>query len=166
MTHIFVWKRIRVLLAIVALLALVLVPSVVNGTLAGWNDDKSSTGEFTAGSLNISNLTCTDNSGLLGLGGDQLKLDWTKPANSGSTQLQYTVTVVRTPLIGSAETTTHITESTTYTYTDKRLTLVSLPRYSLTVQANPVGGWTGAAQTVNGRGANLLGIGLVLRCRS
>lgn len=159
-------RRLHALIAGLALVMLVVALSAVKPTMAGWKSSDQARGSFAAGSLTISNLRCTDNSVLLGLGGDQLKLDWNRPQISTALQLDYTVTVVRTPLVGSPSTETFSTQNTTYTYRDTKLSLVSLPSYKMTVQAKPVGGWTGASMTVNGYGVNLLGIGVVLRCRA
>lgn len=159
-------RRFQTLIAGLALVLLVVALSAVKPTMAGWKSSDQAKGSFAAGSLTISNLKCTDNSVLLGLGGDQLKLDWDRPQVSNALQLEYTVTVVRTPLVGAPKTATFSTQNTTYTYRDTKLSLVSLPTYKLTVQAKPVGTWTGAPLTVNGSGINLLGIGVVLRCRA
>ena len=159
-------RRFQALIAGLALVVLVVALSAVKPTMAGWKTSDEARGSFAAGSLTISNLTCTDNSVLLGLGGDQLKLDWNRPQVSNALQLEYTVTVVRTPALGAPSTATFSTQNTTYTYRDTKLSLLSLPTYKLTVQAKPVGGWTGASMTVNGYGVNLLGLGVVLRCRA
>lgn len=159
-------RRLQALIAGLALVMLVVALSAVKPTIAGWKSSDDARGAFAAGSLKISNLRCTDNSVLLGLGGDQLKLDWDRPQVSNGLQLEYTVTVVRTPLLGAPSTSTFSTQNTTYTYRDTKLTLLSLPTYKMTVQAKPVGGWTGGSMVVNGYGVNLLSIGLVLRCRA
>lgn len=159
-------RRFRALIAGLALLLLVLSLSGVRSTMAGWTSSDEATGSFEAGSLNISNLKCTDNSVLLGLGGDRLKLDWDRPQVSNTLQVEYTVTVTRDSLLSTPVTTTYTTQDTTYTYRDARLTLLSLPTYKLTVQSKPVGGWTGKSMTVNGSGMNLVSLGLVLRCRA
>ncbi|SMX85341.1 SipW-cognate class signal peptide [Brevibacterium sp. 239c] len=159
-------RRVRALIAGFALVMLVLGLSGVRSTTAAWTDKDEATGSFSAGSLKIRDLTCTDNSGLLGLGGDQLKLDWKRPQISDSVQLAYTVTVIRTPLLSSPSTTTYTTEETTLTYRDTKLSLLSIPTYTLTVQAKPIGEWSGSAATVKGHGINLATLGLVLRCNS
>jgi hypothetical protein len=81
MTRIFSWKRIRIVLAAVALLAIVLVPSVVNGTVAGWKDAEKGAGEFTAGKVPAPVLTkrCQYQPGILGLGA-RVEIYWQIPA--------------------------------------------------------------------------------------
>lgn len=159
-------RRCQALVAGLALIMLVVALSAVKPTMAGWKSSDQARGSFAAGSLTISNLRCTDNSVLLGLGGDQLKLDWDRPQVSTALQLEYTVTVVRTPLVGAPSTSTFSTQNLTYTYRDTKLSLLSLPTYKMTVQAKPVGAWTGGSTAVNGYGLNLLSLGLVLRCRA
>lgn len=158
-------RRFQSLIAGLALVMLVVALSAVKPTMAGWKSSDEARGSFAAGSLKISNLKCTDSSVLLGLGGDQLKLDWDRPQVSSALQLEYTVTVVRTPRMGAPSTATFSTQNTTYTYRDTRLSLLSLPTYTLTVQAKPVGAWAGVSMTVNGYGASLVGLG-ALRCRA
>lgn len=74
------WRRARLLLAVVALLALVAGPVAVNGTLAGWNDEKISQGAFTAGKVPAPVLTakCQYRYPLLGYG--RVEIFWRLPA--------------------------------------------------------------------------------------
>ncbi len=80
MTRTFSWNRLRVVLAVVALLAIVLVPSAVNGTVAGWKDADSSEGAFQAGTVPTPVLTrnCAYIS-VLGLGA-RVRVYWKPPA--------------------------------------------------------------------------------------
>lgn len=75
------WGRVRILLAALALLALVLGPAAVNGTLAGWTDSKVSQGAFTAGKVPAPELTgnCRFRPGLLGIGAS-VRVFWKPPA--------------------------------------------------------------------------------------
>ncbi|WP_166969999.1 hypothetical protein [Brevibacterium atlanticum] len=80
MTRTVSWKRVRIVLAVVALSAIVLVPSVVNGTVAGWKDDETSAGQFKAGTVPAPVLTrdCTYIPGVLGLGA-RVRIFWKPP---------------------------------------------------------------------------------------
>ncbi|WP_432790991.1 hypothetical protein QYM46_04245 [Brevibacterium sp. K11IcPPYGO002] len=147
-------------MAVVALLALVAGPVAVNGTLAGWTDSKTSQGELNAGSLDISDLRCTDNSVLLTLLGSELRLDWSPPAQVGEVQIVYKVTVVKRRLLTST-TYEYTTTDTTITFKDP--SLLNISTYEMTVQAMPVGNWAGNSMTVNGHGVTLV-VGLALRC--
>lgn len=154
------WKRARLLLVVATLLALVLGPAAVDGTLAGWTDSKDSEAEFRAGALDISDLKCSDNSVLLNLLGSELKLDWQPPAQTGGMRITYKVTVVKRRLLTS---TTYDFTTTDTTITFKDPSLLNISTYEMTVQAMPVGNWTGNSMTVNGRGVTIL-LGLALRC--
>lgn len=74
------WKRARLLLAVVALLALVAGPVAVNGTLAGWSDERQSEGSFAAGKVPAPTLTkrCEFIPGILGLGA-RVRVHWKLP---------------------------------------------------------------------------------------
>lgn len=74
------WKRARLLLAVVALLALVLGSAAVNGTLAGWTDSKESHGEMAAATVPAPELTqdCRYRPGLLGIGAS-VRIFWRLP---------------------------------------------------------------------------------------
>ena len=76
----FSWKKARLFLAVVALLALVAGPVAVNGTLAGWNDTKESHGELIAATVPAPGLTqdCQFRPGLLGLGA-RVRIFWKLP---------------------------------------------------------------------------------------
>lgn len=154
----FSWKRTRLLLAVVALLALVAGPAAVNGTLAGWTDSKMSRGEFQAGSLNISDLKCSDNSVILTLLGTELQLDWEPPAGVESGRLTYEVTVVKRYLLTS-ETFKYETSDESFVYKETA-GLLNLATYEMTVRAKSVGQWSGQPMTVNGYALTRL----ILRC--
>ncbi|WP_161792699.1 SipW-dependent-type signal peptide-containing protein [Brevibacterium linens] len=147
-------------MAVVALLALVAGPSAVNGTLASWSDSEASQGEFQAGSLNISDLKCSDNSVLLNLLGSELKLDWQPPPQVGEMKITYKVTVVKRRLLTS---TTYEFTTTDTSITFKDPSLLNISTYEMTVQAMPVGNWTGNSMTANGHGVTIV-LGLALRC--
>lgn len=152
------WRRARLLLAVVALLALVASPAAVNGTLAGWNASKTSRGEFQAGSLNISDLKCSDNSMILTLLGTELRLDWDPSAGVESSGLTYEVTVVKRYLLTS-ETFRYETDDDYFVYKETA-GLLNLATYEMTVRAKPVGQWGGQSMTVTGYALTRL----ILRC--
>ncbi len=74
------WKRARLLLGVVALLALVAGPVAVNGTLAGWTDSKTSQGDLSAAKIPAPELTqdCQFRPGVLGLGA-RVRIFWRLP---------------------------------------------------------------------------------------
>ncbi|SDT10554.1 hypothetical protein SAMN04489752_3370 [Brevibacterium siliguriense] len=74
------WRRARLLSAVVALLALVAGPAAINGTLAGWDDEKQSVGSFAAGKVPAPTLTkrCEYIPGILGLGA-RVRVHWKLP---------------------------------------------------------------------------------------
>lgn len=154
------WGRARILLAAFALLALVLGPAAVNGTVAGWSDEKTSQGSFTAGSMDISGLTCRDNSVLGTLLGSEMRLDWQAPPGSGGTKLAYKVTVIKRRLLTS---TTYEYTTTENYFTFRDPSLLNIATYELTVQAVPIGDWTGKSMTATGVGVTIV-LGLALRC--
>lgn len=155
----FSWKRSRLLLAVVAVLSLVLGPAAVNGTLAGWKSIESSEASFTAGSLTISDLTCSDNSTpILGLLGNQLKLEWTGPPDSDNHVVEYEVTVVKQRLVTST-TYTAETADEFFVFTDGGA--LNVASYEMTVRAKSIGSWSGDPITVSGYALT----GAILRCR-
>lgn len=153
------WKRARLLLAVVALLALVVGPAAVNGTLAGWQDSKESYGEFSSGSLGpVRNLKCQD-SGLAGSGllASEIQLNWSAPENVNSSAVTYEIVVNRNPLLGSPTTTTETVPATTRVITETRL--LATASYTITIQPK-LGAWAGAETS---QGATVL-LGLRFGC--
>lgn len=158
MTRTFNWKRLRIVLAVFALLAIVLVPSAVNETVAGWKDNEESTGEFTAGKLSaVQNLKCV-NQGVGGLLTSSVGLQWAAPATQPPVEYVYRITVKKNGSVDTVDTTSQLN----YLYRDRRL--VNISSYELTVQQmTTTGEWTGSARTVTATGISVL-LGLTMVC--
>lgn len=156
------WRRGRAVLASLALLTLVLGPAAVNGTLAGWTGTGSSQGSLKAGSVNISNLTCTDKADapVLGLLANEVDLNWTAPPGADSKTVEYIVTW-RTVGVGPTGSTT--VDSTTHRYrATGSLLAVSV---NFTVQAiSKTGNWKGLTLNASALNLGVAGVNVVLSC--
>lgn len=156
------WRRSRAVLASVALLALVLGPAAVNGTLADWTDTKTSQGLFAAGSVNVGKLTCTDKADapLLGLLANEVDLNWTAPPGADSKTVKYIVTW---KTVGIGPSGSKDVDATTLRYrATGSLLAVSV---NFTVQAvSKTGNWKGQTLNVSALNLGVAGVNVVLSC--
>ncbi|WP_210604728.1 hypothetical protein [Brevibacterium oceani] len=141
-------------------MAIVLVPSVVNGTVAGWKDTEKGAGEFTAGSVEaVQNLKCI-NQGVGGLLTSSVRLEWAPPASQPPVAHIYRITVKKNGSVDTVNTTSQLN----YLYTDSRL--VKISSYELTVQqVTTTGEWAGPARTATATGISVV-LGLTMVCGS
>lgn len=157
-------RRLLAIIAGLALVMLVLGLSGVRSAMAGWTSSDEATGEFAAGTLNISNLTCSDkeDAPLLGLLARQVKLEWDSPSGLDSDLVEYEVTWRQSGLLGGRGTST--VDSPEHIYTADRLGLLTLT-VNFTVKAKSKNGsWTGPTQSASATSVSLLGLGLILSC--
>lgn len=163
MTRTFPWKRIRILLAMVALLAIVLVPSVVNGTVAGWEDAEESEGAFQAGSVGaVQNLKCIDSDdGLIpGLLKSRVQLEWERPNVPAEANVIYVVTWDAGLLGGSGT-----TETTDRFFLYKSGGLLTGLNANFTVKPKLVDtSWEGPVESSSATVLTLLGVPVLLAC--
>lgn len=163
MTRLVSWKRARIVLAAVALLAMVLVPSVVNGTVAGWKDAGSSVVSFKAAKVGaVQNLKCIDSDdGLIpGLLKSRVQLEWERPSVPADVNVVYVVTWDAGLLGGSGT-----AETTDRFHLYKSGGLLTGLNVSFTVRAKIVGSsWEGPVQTSSATVLTVLGLPVLLSC--
>ena len=159
------WKRARLLLAVVALLALVAGPVAVNGTLAGWSDSKESQGEFSSGSLGpVRNLKCIDSGdGLLpGLLRTQVKLEWDPPEGVDGDLISYEIYWRQTGLLGGSR--TDISDTPSYVYTASSLSLVTLNTQFEVKAKLRTGSWVGPVGNASATSVGLILVSVYMNC--
>ncbi|MCS4592328.1 hypothetical protein KTJ89_04915 [Brevibacterium sediminis] len=164
------WRRARLLLAVVALLALVAGPAAVNGTLAGWNDEKISQGTFTAGKVPAPVLTgnCQFRPGILGIGAS-VRVFWKPPAGYSLSNIIVTASTsglgsVLAPITGF-NLTSNTTSNSDGSYTTDVPTnllggLLGLgSELEIAFQAKHASGWVSTSASVASNAGLLGGIG-------
>ncbi|WP_152348663.1 hypothetical protein [Brevibacterium sp. CFH 10365] len=161
----FAWGKVRILLAAFALLALVLGPAVADGTLAGWNDLKTSRASFTSGEIGaVQDLTCQDSGLLGGLLNREVQLDWNAPHGVDSSQVEYEVSWKESGLLTGEDSFT--TQTPEFVYRADRLSLLQALNVEFTIQPRLKSGiWTGEVTSKKASSLGLLGISLLLSCQ-
>lgn len=162
----FMRGRVRILLAAFALLALVLGPAAVNGTLAGWTDSKLSQGAFTAGSVGeVQNLKCIDSKdGLIpNLLRTQVVLEWDPPAGIDKDLVTYEVDWRQTGLLGGSG--TEYRDTTSYTYTASSLSLITLSTQFEVRAKLKSGEWIGPDSSTSAVSVGLVVLSVYMDCR-
>lgn len=156
-------RRVRALIAGLALLAIVLSLTVVGATDAGWKSSDASEASFTAVEIEpVQKLQCTDSDD--GLIPDLLKtevqLHWDRPNVDDDVALEYVVTWDGGLLGGSGS---RLTSEDSYVY--KAGGLLSLGRVNFTVSAKTVDGdWIATPQKTSASTITVLGIPVLLGC--
>lgn len=156
-------RRIRALIAGLALAMLVLGLSGVRSTMAGWTDSEETSGSFSAAKIGpVENLICI-NQGLGGLLSKKVKLEWGEPQSPSPVPFEYQIIAKKTTVVtGTVTTKTFSTNQTSLMYTDNNL--ISVSRYEFTVQQKAKnGGWVGSERTAEASGIAVL-LGVTMLC--